>query len=240
MVKKAPLTRILFCLTAMALVGVTALALGSRHDIVTSSDGRQATAMKGPSIITPREVESGAPLATIAGNLSDFPFGVFFCCFGNTVAGPTSSLGFEVWAAVPFTPSANMSVTKLQASVGYIISSDTKFILSLYNDASGLPGTPIKSFHATAGAAFGACCTLVTAHDAAGIPVTGGTQYWLVAKTNDKKDPTFFGAWAFNSTDMRTHPLAFYCKTTGSQCGSNNGIWVAGQGLVPGFGVFGH
>lgn len=236
---KSPLARVLLCLTALTLIGVTALALGSHRDIVTSADGRQAIATKAPSVITPRDVNSDAALKTIAGNLSDYPFGTFFCCYGNTIAGISSALGFEVWLAIPFTPAADATVNKLETSVGYIESADTKFDLSLYTDASGVPGKSIKTFLATAGTTFGSCCTLVTAHDAAGIPVKAGTQYWVVVSTNDKKHPTFFGAWAFNSTDMRSHPAASWCKTTGSQCGSNNGKWVAIQDLLPAFGVLG-
>jgi len=235
---KSPLARITICLAVMTLIGVAALALGSKRDIVTSSDGRQAIATKAPSIITPRDVDSDAALKTIAGNLSTYPFGTFFCCYGNTITGISSGLGFEVWLAIPFTPAADATVNKLETSVGFI-EGDKNFVLSLNNDASGVPGKAIKSFQVIAGNQFGSCCTLVTAHDAAGIPVKAGTQYWVVVSTNDKKHPTFFGAWAFNSTDMRSHPAASWCKTTGTQCGSNNGKWVAIQDLLPAFGVLG-
>jgi hemolysin-activating ACP:hemolysin acyltransferase len=78
------------------------------------------------------------------------------------------------------------------------------------------------------------------ANDAAGIPVTSGTQYWVVVKTNDTKHPTFFGAWAFNSTDMRGHTIASWCNSTGGQCGSNNGKWVLFTGaLQPAYAVKG-
>ena len=162
------------------------------------------------------------------------------CTCGRSIAGSGSSLGFEVWLAIPFTPSANISVKKLQVSVGYIVSADPNFVLSLYTDSGGVPGTAIKSFPKVAANAFGACCTLVTASDAAGIPVTSGTQYWVVVKTNDSKHPTFFGAWAFNSTDMRGHTIASWCKSTGTQCGSNNGKWVSFTGaLQPAYAVKG-
>ena len=70
--------------------------------------------------------------------------------------------------------------------------------------------------------------------------MTKGKQYWLVVSTNDKSHGTFFGAWAFNSTDMRGHPAAYWCKTTGSQCGSANGKWQAeSSALLPGYAVLG-
>jgi len=237
---KSPLARILLGLAVLALVGVTALALGSKQNVVISSDGRQAIATKAPSVVAPANFDSDAGLKTIAGNLSTYPFGTFFCCYGNTIAGPSSALGFEVWLAMPFTPSASGTVNKVKVSVGNIINTDVNFNLSVNNDSSGLPGTAIKTFAATAPNSFGSCCALVTGSSSAGIPVTGGTQYWVVVSTNDKKHPTFFGAWAFNSTDMRSHPAASYCNSTGTQCGSNNGKWVGFQSILPAFGVLGH
>jgi hypothetical protein len=226
-------------LAVLALVGVTALAVGSKQNVVISSDGRQAIATKAPSAVYADSSDSDAALTTIAGNLSRYPFGTFFCCYGNTIAGISSPLGFEVWLAIPFTPSANATVTKVKTSVGYITNSDVVFNLSLNNDSGGLPGTAIKTFHASASNAFGSCCALVTG-SSTGIPVTAGTQYWVVVSTSDKKHGGFFGAWAFNSTDMRNEAIASYCNSTGTQCGSNNGKWVGFQSLRPAFGVLGH
>lgn len=228
----------LVCFALVVLVSVAALAADDTG-ITLTRDGRTAIATKAPSEVTPAQVKS-PKVTTIAGNLSDYPYGVFFCCYGNTIAGISSALGFEVWVAIPFTPSANMTVTELEASVGYIESTDTNFLLSVFSDSSGLPDKPIKSFATSATTVFGACCTLATAKSKTGVAVKKGTQYWLVVSTNDKKHPTFFGAWAFNSTDMRTHPIAYYCKTTGNQCGSNNGKWYAGDNLLPGYAVLGH
>ena len=179
-------------------------------------------------------------LKTIEGNISTYPFGRFFCCYGNTIAGSSSQLGFEVWIAIPFTPKANAFVHQLKASVGYIINTDTHFNLSLNRDNAGLPGRVIKNFGVSATNSFGSCCKLVTANSTAGIPVSRGTQYWVVVSTNDKKHGTFFGAWAFNSTDMRNFPMASWCSSTGGQCGSNNNMWVGFQSLRPAFGVLGN
>ena len=63
-------------------------------------------------------------------------------------------------------------------------------------------------------------------NDKAGIAVTGGTQYWIAATTTTKD--VFQGGWAFNSTDMRSHPIASYCKGPSTYCGkTDNGKWVA-------------
>lgn len=238
---KAPAVRIVIGLAVLALVGVAALALGSKQNVVISSDGRQAIATKGPSMITTAQSDSDAKLKTIAGNVSTYPFGRFFCCYGNTIAGSSSQLGFEVWIAIPFTPAADGAVHKVEASVGYIINTDTNFRLSVNNDdGTGLPGKAIKTFNASATNSFGSCCSLVTGSSSAGIPVKGGTQYWVVVSTNDKKHGSFFGAWAFNSTDMRPHPMASWCSSTGGQCGSGNNMWVGFQSLQPAYAVLGN
>src|SRR6202789_3504959 len=97
---KSPLVRILLCLAVLALIGVTALALGSKSKFVTSSDGRLAIATKGPSFVTPRNPKSDAGLKTIAGNLSTYPYGTYFCCFGNTIAQEGSNgFPFTTWVA---------------------------------------------------------------------------------------------------------------------------------------------
>jgi len=86
---------------------------------------------------------------------------------------------------------------------------------------------------------YGYCCTLDVGKDSAGIPVTAGTQYWIAVITNKQHD--FFGGWPFNSTDMRAHTVAGYCKGDPNYCGNvNNGKWVAVQEVQPAYAVLGH
>jgi hypothetical protein len=239
---KSPIARILLCLAVLALIGVTALALGTKQDFITTNNGRMAIATKGPSAVTPRDINSTPPwgLKTIAGNLSTYRFGTFFCCFGNTIAQEGSNgFPFTTWVAIPFTPTANATVTRIEASVG-TFGGTSEFELSLREDNAGVPGKPLKSFHITAPPTYGACCTLDVGKDKAGIPVTGGTQYWIAATTTAKD--VFEGGWAFNSTDMRSHPIASYCKGPSSYCGTtDNGKWVAGMSgdPLPGYAVLG-
>ncbi len=67
-------------------------------------------------------------------------------------------------------------------------------MIGLYNDASGVPGTAIKTWAVTNLPNFGSCCAVVAASDSTGISITGNTQYWIVVKT-DKKSSNTFGAW---------------------------------------------
>jgi hypothetical protein len=236
---KSPLARILLCLAALTLIGVTALALGTKQNIVFTNNGRTAIATHSSQLITPAIRDT--KLTTIAGNLSTYPFGVYFCCFGNTIAQEGSGgFPFTTWVAIPFTPSANATVTRIEASVG-TFGGASDFELSIREDNAGVPGKPLKSFHITTAPTYGSCCTLDVGNDKAGIPVTAGTQYWIAATTTAKD--TFEGGWAFNSTDMRSYPIASYCKGPTNYCGTtNNGKWVAGQSgdPLPGYAVLGH
>jgi hypothetical protein len=227
---KSPLARILLCLAVLTLIGVTALALGNKQNIVLTNNGRMAIAVHSSTLITPAIRD--AKLTTIAGNLSTYPFGTFFCCFGNTIAQEGSGgFPFTTWVAIPFTPTANATVTRIEASVG-TFGGTSEFELSIREDNAGIPGKPIKSFHITAPPTYGSCCTLDVGNDKAGIPVTAGTQYWIAATTTAKD--TFEGGWAFNSTDMRSYPIASYCKGPSNYCGTtNNGKWVAGMSGDP-------
>jgi hypothetical protein len=226
-------------ITVLALVGVAALAVGPKSGYVFSDDGRTLTATKRPHFVTPAFRDPS--LKTIAGNLSDYPFATFFCCLGDTVAQGGSSFPFQTWTAVPFTPTADATVTRIEAAMGIYYGTKGAFEFSIREDDAGVPGKVMKSFHVTAPIVFGTCCVLDTFNDKAGIPVTAGKQYWLAATTTSK-DTNFIGAWAQTSTDMRSYPIASWCKSSGTQCGSNNGKWVVGSSAdpMPAYAVFGH
>lgn len=230
--------RIWLSVSCLALLACASLVLtaSSKNGIILSPDGRHMIATQGPSKVTPA-AEEDAGLTTISGNLSTYPYATFFCCFGYTIAGPSSELGFTAYDAVPFTPSKNMTVNKVEVSLGYYVP-NVPITLSVNADSSGLPGSPIKSWNVKVPAPYGDCCTLVSASSKAGVPVTGGTQYWLVVATSSK-NTTFFGGWADNSTDMRDHPFAGYCDSNGNQCGSDNGKWYAVSTVLPGYAVLG-
>jgi hypothetical protein len=236
---KSPLARILLCLAVLALIGVTALALRTKQDIITTNDGRMVIATKGPSIVTLRDIKSDAGLKTIAGNLSDYQYATYFCCYGFTVAqGPPSFL-FTSWVAVAFTPTANATVTRVEVPVTYISSADTEFRVSITDDSNNVPGKAIKIWQVKTTNPIGSCCILDVENDSAGIQVAAGTQYWVTATSSSKHD--FFGSWMVNSTDMRPHLLAGYCKGSSTYCGTtNNGKWVSGDNLMPAFAVLGH
>lgn len=225
----------LVCLVILALA-VSALA-ADRSNLILGSTG---VMVKHPSKVITPAAPPDPDLKTIAGTLSDYPYGVFFCCYGDYITGLTNVLGVvpEYWQAVPFTPTANMTVKKVEASVVWAEGTN-EVVLSLNSDSSGLPGAVIEKWTVKNLATIGTCCQLATGKSKAGIPVTQGTQYWVAVTTNSK-DANIFAAWEVNSTDMRTHPFASYCDD--SKQGNCNGTkgWYAVEGLLPGFAVLGN
>lgn len=196
--------------------------------------------VKHPSKVTTPGVQRDASLKTIAGNLSDYPYGVFFCCYGDYITGLTNLLVVvpEYWQAVPFTPAANMTVKEVDASVVWDEGTNA-VVLSLNSDSSGLPGKAIHTWNVKNLATIGSCCQLATGKSKTGIAVKKGTQYWVVVSTNSN-DSNIFAAWEVNSTDMRSHPFASYCDDSKQgNCNGNSGKWIAVNGLLPGYAVLG-
>lgn len=224
----------------LLLVGMAALALSSKAGYVFSNDARTVTATKGPQSVTPAVRD--AKLTTIAGNLSDYPYGVFFCCFGNTIAAGPPNFPFQVWVAIPFTPKADATITRMEVSVGTFGGGDAgAFQIQLLADSNNSPGSPIKTFDVKTEPIYGECCTLDVGNDKSGIPVNSGTQYWI-AVTTSSKQTTFAGGWAFNSTDMRSYEIASWCEGSSKYCGNNSGKWVVGMSgdPLPAYGILGH
>ena len=113
---------------------------------------------------------------------------------GYYILGPSNSVGLSEQAiGAPFTPKANAHVTNLYVAVGWI--SGTKLInVGLYSDSGGTVGTLLASAQSSAIPAFGACCQVVSVS----IPstaVSAGTQYWVVASSDDTNAPDFTGVY---------------------------------------------
>jgi hypothetical protein len=237
MCKKAILT-----LAVLALASVTVFAVNKDgvDGVVLSKDGRRAIVTKGAQSVTRMTPSNDTTLVKIAGNLATaYPKGSYWCCSGFTLTGPTALSGFpEFWEAVPFTPSANHTITKVKVAVS-LIQGTNGLVLSLYNDASGLPGTAIKTWQLKNVPNIATCCTVET-KGTIGIPVTAGTQYWVVVKT-DANDPDTFAVWNDNDTNqVDASPVAFYCSQDVSGSCNNNDAWTTFQAVQgPAFAVLG-
>ena len=138
--------------------------------------------------------------AVIFDNLAKLdPLGVYMVGTGETLSGPNSGFG-QNWLAAAFTPATAATLTEVQVAVGYIQGAKSAVLINIYADASGAPGTLLWSQRAKL-PVFGDCCATANAHDAAGLPLTAGTQYWVgIVTLADATD--IFGAWSFNVADQ--------------------------------------
>jgi hypothetical protein len=229
-VKKKPVVVAVVGVVVLTLIALAALA-ASPNPYTFSQNGRTVTANEAPGVVTPANHDT--KLTTIAGNLSTYQYGVYFCCFGNTIAAGPPNFPFQTWVAIPFTPTADATVTRVEAAVGTFGGADAgAFQIQLLADDNDSPGKPIKTFTISSEPTYGTCCTLDVGKDKAGIRVTKDTQYWI-AVTTSSKQTSFAGGWAFNSTDMRSHGIASWCEGSSEYCGSNSGVWVVGMSGDP-------
>ncbi|MFZ0802015.1 MAG: choice-of-anchor R domain-containing protein [Terriglobales bacterium] len=229
--------RIALSVSSLVLFASLNLAAWGQNQYVFSPDLKSVRATQAPTHITPAPKQDVA-LTTIAGNFSRYPEATYFSVWGNTIAQGGGNFPFQVWEAIPFTPTADATVTKLQVSAGRQGGGTAGFELGLYTDAGGVPGTVIKSEHITNLPAYGECCAVAEADDPAGIPVTAGTQYWVVVSTTAADTDIY--AWAFNSTNMTATLAAEWCQGSSTYCGENSGKWTAYQYVQLGFNVLGH
>jgi hypothetical protein len=173
-------------------------------------------------------IQNHASLKTLFSNLSDYRFATYYCCSGAVISGPDSQIGFGTfWIAVPFTPKEDVTLTQVEAPF-FSIAGTPSIAVSLASDASGVPGVtmagPIDLKNLPS---LGGCCKLSILRFG-NIPLTKGTQYWIIVGT-DSKSADSNDSWQANTTDMRPHPRATY----------SNGAWTARIGSIPAIGIFG-
>lgn len=222
---KGLLKAAVLCLAIQMIVSLNAVAASQKGPILIDS-GRITIIPRTSAQHAVAKPPSDAGLIKIYDNIGvAYPKGTYWCCEGATVSGPNSPGGVEWWDATSFTPSADHTVTQIRVAIGYV-GGTNEVILSLVNDANGLPGTPIRTWVAKPLPNFGTCCAVVVKTDKAGIPVTKGTRYWITATTN-ANDADAWLAWNVNDTDqMDSHLSAARCE--GSVC-RTGGKWVAVQ-----------
>jgi hypothetical protein len=119
-----------------------------------------------------------------------------------------TGVGFTEFIAMPFTPTANATVSQVRAAVEYITGTN-QVNLSLYSDFGGSPGTLLAGpVTVTALPIYPSCCTLAIANFTASVPVTQGTQYWVVADTpSSGTGSDFQGVWNFVPQEPMSYGL---------------------------------
>lgn len=184
--------------------------------------------------IVARDDASDAGLIKIANNFTQYANSPYWGRLGYTAfgPGPGAGNGTEWWLAAPFTPKANHLATKVEVALEYDFGTNAA-VLSLYDDAAGLPGKPLRSWQLS-NLPHAVCCTVVGGSDRNGIPLTAGKQYWVVVRMN-AKDANAVVVWALTedaNVQKRGSTWALYCS--GSCSGWNDHAWNLFAGMLYG------
>jgi hypothetical protein len=112
------------------------------------------------------------------------------------ITGPGNPRWGIGYLAMPFTPKKNCTAKEVLIALGYIGGGQNKGSISIFNDANGVPGKPLKTWASGNFQQEGKCCKLVSLKDSVGISLRGGTKYWIVAATGSKSRQAQY-AWNF-------------------------------------------
>ena len=190
-------------ITGFSLI-VLALSCGTLLAQNRVTDFRQLT----PSLDIKPFVDTNASLVTIYSNIGPSATDEYQDTNGYCVTGTTQSTcgTTEQWIAMPFTPAKNSHATVIEAAIQFFAGTN-QFQLALYNDVGGAPGASLKTVEVRNAPAAGTCCTLVSANlGSPGIALTAGTQYWVVATSDDTHAATFSSYWAFTNAFVAYNP----------------------------------
>jgi hypothetical protein len=149
---------------------------------------------------------------------------------GWLILGPSSAFGEEQWIGFPFTPKKASTATEIKAALGYFESGTNGVLVSIYKDASGVPGKSIVSKAISNLPNYtDPCCDALKTLKIKKTKLKKGTQYWVVVGTN-KSQTTAEGVWFFATGDP-----------DGDQAYSFDGgtSWATEQVQESAFGVFG-
>ncbi len=160
----------------------------------------QAQSLSKPAHHDVRSAETVDPAAnvTIFTNLDRSSGGdLYNAGFGVPIAGNDASSISEIWLALPFTSKTDVHAKTLAAAIARV--SGTKRVnLSIYTDGGGVPVTPLPGGQGST-VDFpdsGACCDLAQVRlPGAGVALSAGVKYWLVASPDNINAPDFYGIW---------------------------------------------
>lgn len=195
---------------------------------------------RGPLVA--RDDAEDAGLVKIANNFTQYANSPYWGWLGYAVfgPGPGAGNGTEWWLAASFTPTANHIATRVEVAAEYDYGTNAA-VLSLYDDAGGVPGKQLHSWQLT-NLPHSVCCTVVGGTDKSGIPLTGGKQYWVAIRTN-AKDAGAVVVWALSeNADVQKHGTSWAIYCSGSCTGWQNNAWnlLAGQAYGFAFSVLGN
>lgn len=204
---------------ALAIVAL----IGATPPVVThivSKPGQPSLvsiAAKNHGPLVARNDAEDAGLTVIATNLTNYKNSPYYGWYGYEAWGPQvpGAGGTENWLATAFTPKANVVATKVEVPVAYY-SGTNEIVLGIYDDAAGVPGKALHSWTLT-NVPHVVCCSVVKGSYEAGIPLTGGKQYWVVLRTSAKA-PNAGAVWQlteFANVQKHMTSWAAYCAGPG-------------------------
>ena len=166
---------VLLSTAALALIATSADA---RPEVTLSKDNRFVSVLPHNGQSVPAIPGVTYVYQTIAKNKK----GAYFCCYGNTISGPSSFFGAAYGVAEQFVLSADASITHLAAAVGYV-SGDDSVTLTLYADnGNNSPGSKLAQGKGTTSTAFGFCCGITKAKIKS-TSLKANTPYWVAITT---------------------------------------------------------
>jgi hypothetical protein len=150
---------------------------------------------------------------------------------GYALSGPDNfHQNGRAYMAVPFTPAVDSTAKAVLIALSYNGEGTDAAVVGIFSDANGLPGKPLKLWGTGNFPVFGTCCKLVVLQDATGVPLTGGTQYWIAAGTGAKSKAAIY-EWDFTWNDS-SGTVAFLNGFTDDQ-------WLADYDNLTAFAVYG-
>ena len=168
--------------------------------------GPNVTLSKDHRMVSVQAGKAGHPatLGQIPGHTSYSNFarkydnGLYFCCYGYTLSGPSSFFGAAYATATQWTQGADADVTKLLAAVGYV-SGDNQVTLTLYSDSgNNTPGSKLGSGTSTVPEYFGGCCLVTKVKLKNPVHLSAGQNYWIGITTGGAN----FQAAPFSTVDQ--------------------------------------
>lgn len=191
---KTTLLGLTLCLTLISLCSMAALAAdhGRGPQFAITKPLQQIHHNGGSdAVVAPMKIYSNLGPSD---DIYDATVGYFVSGINNPFNGQKQDI------AIPFTPSANATVTRVKAALQYYNIGSNGAMLAIYDDASGLPGTALAKRLRGNFSDFGTgCCDLALWTLKSPLSVTKGTQYWVVGTTNGKtQDAINTWDWVFN------------------------------------------
>ncbi len=133
--------RTLIVFAALAFASTTAIA-AAPNGATLSKDKRFTSVPQGSTHYSPLQPKKGGVIFSNIGTA--YPKGLYFCCYGDTISGPSSPVGGNYAVAIQFTPASDGKVKEIDAAVGWA-SGTNGATIALYDDNGGVPGTQLAS-----------------------------------------------------------------------------------------------